>query len=432
MASKLAALGGEPVLQPGAVRPWPHITDEDRQAVAEVLAGEDLGEQRRIQEESLAKEFGEYLGVQHVVPVNSGTAALHLCVAGIGIEPGDEVICPAFTYWATAAAVLHHNGIPVFVDVERDTWTMDPKLIEERISDRTRALLPVHIHGMPADMDPIREIAQKHGLFVLEDCAQSHGGTYHGRKCGTLGDAAGFSLQASKLLTSGSYGGLFATNDDQIAQRAKLLQYLGEIVVPGRERQEQQYNAFGLGWMYRQDVMGMAFTRSQLRRLDKNNALRAQNSELLTELLREIPGIITPSVPEGRGMVWYTYTIRFAPEQVGLDISPAEFRERAEVALKAEGVPVGRWQRIPVPGQRIFQTKVGYGKGCPWNCHHVTHEVNYDLADYPVAQEFVDSQLYIFGNWPPNDAVLMHKYAEACEKLMSQPEELLKIEMPTS
>jgi dTDP-4-amino-4,6-dideoxygalactose transaminase len=427
--SKLAVLGGEPVVPPGSVRPWPEVTDDDRRAVAEVLEADDLGVQRQLQAEGLAREFGEYLGARHVVPVNSGTAALHCAVAGVGLEPGDEVICPSFTYWATAAAVLHHNGIPVFVDVEPDTWTMDPCLIEARLTDRTRALMPVHIHGMPADMDPILAIARRHDLAVIEDCAQSHGATYQGRLCGVIGDAAGFSTQASKLLTTGSEGGLFAANDDAIAERAKVLQYLGEIVIPGRERQDQEYNAFGLGWMYRGDVLGQAFVRSQLRRLDANNALRARNCELLTEHLAGLPGVKTPVVPEGRGMVWYTYTVRFAPEEVGLDLTPAEFRERAEKALAAEGVPVGRWQRIPVPGQRIFQTKVGYGKGCPWTCRHTDHEVSYDLADYPVAQAFVDSQLYVFGIWPPNTPELMGRFAQAFEKLMTQPEELLKVEV---
>jgi len=430
MAAKLAALGGERTVAEGAVSPWPHITDEDRAAVAEVLAGADLGVQRGIQEEGIAKEFAEYLGVEHVVPTNSGTSALHLAVAGVGIEPGDEVIIPAFTYWASAAAVLHHNGIPVFVDVEPETWTMAPALIEAAITPSTRALLPVHIHGMPSDMDAICEIAKKHDLKVIEDCAQSHGATFRGKKCGALGDAAGFSLQASKLLTTGSYGGLFATSDDQIAERAKLLQYLGEIVVPGRERQDQQYNAFGLGWMYRGDVMGQAFTRSQLKRLDANNELRAKNCLLLTELIKDIPGILTPYVPDDRGMRWYTYTVRFAPDQLGLDVPARELRAKAEVALGAEGVPVGRWQRIPVPGQRIFQTKAGYGKGCPWDCSHYDGDVTYNVEDYPVAQHFVDTNMYVFGIWPPNDEALIRQFAAAIEKVMSQPEELLKVETP--
>jgi dTDP-4-amino-4,6-dideoxygalactose transaminase len=426
MSAKLAALGGEPVLPPGSVAPYPHIADEDRRAVMSVLEGADLGVQRELQETSLAKEWAEYMGLKHVVPVNSGTAALHLAVAGVGIEPGDEVICPAFTYWATAAAVLHHNGIPTFVDVEPGTWTMDPGLIEARITERTRAILPVHIHGMPADMDPILDIAKQHDLKVIEDCAQSHGGRYKGRLCGAMGDASGFSLQASKLLTTGSYGGLFATDDDFIAERAKIMQYLGEIVVPGRERQTQQYNAFGLGWMYRGDVFGQAFARSQLRRLDENNAGRKRNCALLNELLADIPGVITPAVPEGRDMVWYNYTIRFAPEQVGLDTPSDRFRALAQVALQAEGVPVGRWQTVPVPGQTIFQKKVGYGKGCPWHCNHAG-EVSYDVRDYPVAQEFIDSQLYIFAISPPNDADLMHKIAKAIAKVMGQPAEVLKV-----
>jgi dTDP-4-amino-4,6-dideoxygalactose transaminase len=427
MSDKLAALGGTPVVATGTVKPYPHITDEDRAAVAAVLAGEDIGVQRGAQAEGLAREWAAYMGVKHAVPANSGTAALHLAVAGVGVEPGDEVICPAFTYWATAAAVLHHNGIPTFVDIEPDTWTMDPALIEERITPRTRAVMPVHIHGMPADMDPIMGIARKHDLRVIEDCAQSHGARYHGRLCGAIGDAAGYSLQATKLLTTGSEGGIFTCDDDLIAERAKLLQYLGEIVVPGRERQDQAYNAFGLGWMYRGDVFGQAFARSQLRRLDESNAGRRRNCELLTGLLADVPGVVTPSVPEGREMVYYTYTVRFAPEQVGLDVAPEVFRECATRALQAEGVPVGRWQTLPVPGQRIFQEKAGYGRGCPWSCHHAG-EVSYDLADYPVTQAFIDSQLYIFGIWPPNGPDTMRQFATAVAKVMEHAEDVLRIE----
>jgi len=426
MPARLAALGGASLVLPGSVRPYPHITDDDRAAVAQVLAGEDINVERQRQAQCLAAEFSAYLGTKHAVPVNSGTAALHLAVAGCGIEPGDEVICPAFTYWATAAAVLHHNGVPVFVDVEPDTWTMEWRGIESRITERTRAIVPVHIHGMPADMDPIMEVARKHRLSVIEDCAQSHGATYGGRLCGTIGDAAGFSLQATKLLTTGSEGGIFTTDDDLICERAKLLQYLGEIVVPGRERQDQAYNAFGLGWMYRGDVFGQAFARSQLRRLDASNDARRANCELLTELLANVPGLATPVVPSGRKMVYYSYTIRFLPDELGLDVPPATFRECASKALQAEGVPVGRWQTMPVPAQRIFQDKVGYGKGCPWSCAH-SGEVTYDVSDYPVTRAFIDSQLYVFGIWAPNGPEMMRLFADAIRKVMEQPHEVLKL-----
>ena len=238
MSAKLAIHGGKRSVPNGIIKPWPEVTDADRDAIAEVIASERITEQQRIQSEGLASEWAEYMGVRYCIPVNSGTAALHLCVAGVGIEPGDEVIIPAFTFWATAAAVLHHNAIPVFVDIDPVTYCIDPNAIEAKITERTRAIMPVHIHGMPADMDAILAIAKKHNLKVIEDVAQAHGARYKGKRCGAFGDAAGYSTQASKTLSSGCQGGLFTTDDEEIHKRAALLQYFGEIVVPGREREE--------------------------------------------------------------------------------------------------------------------------------------------------------------------------------------------------
>ena len=138
--------------------------------------------------------------------------------------------------WASAAAVLHHNAIPVFVDIDPRTYCIDPDLVEAKITERTRAIMPVLIHGMPADMDPVLAIAKRHDLAVIEDVAQAHGARYKGRLCGSMGDAAGYSTQASKTLSSGCQGGLFTTNDEMVHKRAALLQYFGELVVPGRER----------------------------------------------------------------------------------------------------------------------------------------------------------------------------------------------------
>ena len=162
--------------------------------------------------------------------------------AAVARQTGSEVIVPPKTFIATASAVAMCGATPVFADIEPASQCLDPAQLERHVSPRTRAVIAVHLGGWPADMVAIGDVARRHGLAVIEDCAQSHGATFRGKKCGAIGDAAGFSLQSTKLLTSGSYGGLFATDDDQIAERAKLLQYLGEIVVPGRERQEQQYN----------------------------------------------------------------------------------------------------------------------------------------------------------------------------------------------
>ena len=422
-ATEPALLGGKRTVPEGFIKPWPEVTDADREAVLEVLNAPNFAAQQKVQSDGIAQEWADYMGVKHCIPVNSGTAALHMCVAGLGIGAGDEVIVPAFTFWASAAAVLHHNAVPVFVDINPRTHCIDPELIEAPISPRTKAIMPVHIHGMPADMDPILEIAERHGLSVIEDVAQAHGARYKGRLCGAMGDTAGYSTQASKVLSSGCQGGLFTTDDDEVYERASLLQYFGERVTVGREREEQQYNAEGLGWMYRGDMLSQAFVRSQMRRLDENNALRVRNCEYLTEHLSEMPGVQTPRVPEGREHVFYNYVVGFDPEPLGLDVSPRALREKVQEALKAEGVPVGQWQTRSVPAQDVFQSRHGYGGGCPWRC--VDSDVTYNVEDYPRANDFVDSHFYVFDVNPPNGLELMELYVQAFRKVMDNVERLL-------
>ncbi len=424
MAEKLAIRGGKRTVPEGFIKPWPEVTEADRQAVMEVLNAPAIAAQQQVQSEGLAKEWAEYMGVKFCIPSNSGTAALHMCVAGLGIEPGDEVILPAFTFWASAAAVLHHNAIPVFVDIDPRTYCIDPNLIEAKISGRTKAIMPVHIHGMPADMDPIMETAKKHHLKVIEDVAQAHGARYKDRLCGSFGDAAGFSNQASKPLSSGCQGGLFTTNDEEVRRRAALLQYFGEIVAPGKERAEQEYNACGLGWMYRGDMISQAFVRSQIKRLDKYNALRVKNCNYLTKHLKEIKGLGTPFVPADCDPVYYNYVVEFKPRELGLDVSPNTMREKMQEALNAEGMSAGQWQRRSVPAQDIFQKRIGYGKGCPWKCRG--SQVQYNTGDYPVSSAFLDSHCYVFDVNPPNGLDLMELYVAAFRKVMDNLGQVLE------
>ena len=424
MPEKLAINGGKKTVPEGIISPWPEVTDADRDAVMEVLSTATMKEQRKIQAEALAKQWADYLGVKYCIPVNSGTAALHMCVAGLGIEPGDEVIIPAFTFWASAAAVLHHNAIPVFVDIDPRTYCIDPDEIEPAITERTKAVMPVHIHGMPADMDPILEIAKKHDLKVIEDVAQAHGARYKGRLCGSMGDAAGASTEGSKVLSSGSQGGLFMTDDEIVNKRAALLEYFGELVPPGTEGVDQEYNAYGLGWMYRGEPFGQAFVRSQLSRLDKNNSLRVKNCNFLTEHLEKMKGIETPFVPEECEPVYYNYVVGFNSEELGLDISSKTLREKVQAALGAEGVSTGQWQRLPVPEQGIFQAGVGYGKGCPWKC--TDSKVEYNKGDYPKSSAFIDSHCYVYGINPPNGIELMKLYVEAFQKVMDNLDKILE------
>lgn len=424
MSNKLAVNGGTPVVRSGEIVPWPHITDADKQAVTAVLDHGNMAEQRTEQAKKLAEEWAAYVGVDHCIPICSGTAALHLCVAGLGLGPGDEVIVPAFTYWASAAAVLHHNCIPTFVDIDPVTYTIDPSLIESAITDRTRAIMPVHIHGMPADMDPILAVAEKHGLGIIEDGAQAQGATYRGTRIGAIGDCAGFSLQMSKNLTTGSEGGLFVCKDEEVHKRAALLEYLGELVVPGRERHMQQYNAYGLGWAYRPDTLGQAMVRSRLQHLDADNAVRVDNCTYLNEQFAGMKGVEPPAVVEGREPVYYCYVLGLDLEALGLDVDPVAFRDKFMEAVGAEGVPCGMWQRLPVPAQEIFQTRVGYGRGCPWDCKH-GRQVEYDADGYPQTSRFIASHVYLQQIAPPNDRSIMAKVVEAVGKVVGHADELV-------
>ena len=187
ITDKLALDGGPPLVDVADHAPWPDITDEDR---AEVLAVLDRGVLCGANAPAVAgleRDWAEYLGVDHCIATNSGTAALHTALASLGVSPGDEVIVPAYTYISTAAAVAHQGAVPVFCDIDERTFNIDPARIEERLTDRTAAIMPVHLHGLPADMEAIQAIADRHGLAVIEDAAQAHGATYKGKKAGALG-----------------------------------------------------------------------------------------------------------------------------------------------------------------------------------------------------------------------------------------------------
>ena len=196
--SELAIFGGPRTVPEGMVKTWPILTQEDRDAVLAVFDSNILHGTRSPQAVALQDEWCEFLGAKYCIVTNSGTSALHMAVAALGIGAGDEVIAPAFTYWSSAAAILHNNAVPVFVDADPVSFCIDPALIEAKISPKTKAIMPVHIHGMPCDMDPIMEVARKHGLYVVGDACQAHGAKYKGKHLGTIEDTTGFSTNRSK------------------------------------------------------------------------------------------------------------------------------------------------------------------------------------------------------------------------------------------
>lgn len=428
MSKRLAIHGGEKVVPSGLEVMWPVITEEDKQAVMAVLERGIIWGPYAPEVKAFQEEWAEYVGMKYCIALNSGTAALHCAVAAAGIGPGDEVITSAFSFLASAVAIMHHNGVPVFVDIDPKTFNIDPTKIEEKITDRTKAIIPVDIHGVPADMDEINAIARKHNLVVIEDAAQAHGSEYKGRKAGSLGDIGIFSLNTTKNLPGGE-GGLLVTDNAEYRGKANMTRIFGEYLEEGEGR---SYRSYTMGWHYRTQEMPAAFARSQLKRLDEYNANARRNGQYLTEGLQTIKGVEPPYIPPDRTTNYHKYRVRLKREELGLEVEPTEFRDKVVAALKAEGVSVALWQTIPLPGHPLFQEKVGYGKGCPWSCPFGGREIEYRSEDYPETIKLLDNSLVVAEeSYPlyPQKLELMKHYVEAFEKVFTNIDEVLEIEL---
>lgn len=388
----LAIRGGAPVAPNGLDERWPRVSDEDVEAVTGTLRSERLSWADNDAVPALERAWAERTGTRYCIALNSGTAALHAAVAAAGVEPGDEVIVPALSFLASASAVIHHQGIPVFADVQPDTFTLDPKRIEERITDRTRAIIAVHLHGLPADMEPILEIARRHGLLVIEDAAQAPGALYQGRPVGSLGDMAAFSIMAGKNLPTAGEGGLFTTDDPKLRDRADRIKMFGERLVEGRER---EYNALTMGWNYRFSSILAAFTSSQLGRLDEHTRRVQQGAEALAAEMSALPGLIPPRVPADRTHVYHHFRFSLDPDAAGLDLDAGPMRRAVQEVMAAEGISLIEYQNRPLPGQTLFQERSGYGRGCPWSCGHTSRDVVYDPQEYPVTRQIIRSSLLV-------------------------------------
>lgn len=230
--------------------------------------------------------FAKYCKVKHGIAVTNGTNALHLALTALGIGKGDEVIIPNFTMIASAFAVCYTDAMPVFVDANKDTWNIDPKKIEEKITDKTKAIMVVHIYGLPCDMDHIKEIASKHNLKVIEDAAESHGAEYKGEKCGALGDIACFSFFGNKIITTGE-GGMVVTNEDKLAE--KCLYYKNLCFPLGGPR---NYLHNDLGFNYRMSNLHAAIGLAQTEKANDYVEMRIKNNELYRKYLEGVNGII--------------------------------------------------------------------------------------------------------------------------------------------
>jgi perosamine synthetase len=312
----------------------PVIGQDEISAVTAVLESGMLAAGDRVAE--FEDCFSRYCNTTHAIAINNGTAALHAALLAAGVGPGDEVIVPAFSFIATASSVSMCGATPVFVDVREDTFNIDPRLVEERITGKTRAVIGVHLFGQPFDVGAVRDICRKHTLKLIEDSAQAHGALYQGEKVGGLGDLGCFSFYATKNMITGE-GGMVTTNNKALADELKL------IISHG---QSEKYLHTRLGYNYRMTDIAAAIGLVQLKKLEKFNQRRRKNAGYYSANLA-VNGLITPCVAPGMEPVWHQYVIRLTKD---FPMSRAEFMEY----LKAKGIGSAIHYPIPMHRQPMY------------------------------------------------------------------------------
>ena len=375
MSEKPAILGGKPVRRE-KLGEWPIIEDEEIEAVTRVLRRKKLCATMYSAYEvpAFEEEFAKAMDVKYAIAVSSGTAALDIAVAALGIGPGDEVITTPYTFIASATCILHNCAIPVFADVDLKTRNIDPAEIEKKITDRTKAIIAVHIAGHPCEMDDIMRIAEEHNLYVIEDCAQAHLAEYKGKKVGGIGHIAIFSFQESKNMTAGE-GGIITTNDPELAEKCISLREHGRL------KDKPWYFHYRLGWNYRMTEMQAAILRVQLKRLPKITEERRRNAKYLTKLLNEFeavkPGYVAPYVKHA----YHLYLVDYFPEKLGLT------KEEFIKAVQAEGIPLSGGYMWPVYENSIFKELNARPKKCPFSCPYYGKKVTYNRGLCPNAEK---------------------------------------------
>jgi len=419
------AINGGPTAVTKKWPPWPLITEEDIQEVIRVMKEETIHSVRRVGVIlRFEDDFARYHGRKYAFAVNGGTAALDIAVTITGAGPGDEILVSPYGWGSTVGCIIHNNTIPVFVDIDPRTYNMDPDKIEEKITPRTKAIAVTHLHGHPADMDPIMEIARRYDLYVIEDVAQAHGALYHGRKVGNIGHLAAFSIGDGKHVTGGE-AGVLLLDDEKLYQRALL-----EGTHPGRHGVEitdpnlKRYTD-SLGWNYRVHPLAAAIARIKLKYLDQQNIVRQKCAEYLSQGLKEIPGIKPPYVAPGCTHVFHMYCPAYKSEDLnGLP------RNKFIQALNAEGVPIFLWAEVPFHLRPRSMEHYFYGKGCPWECPLASRKVTYKKGDCPVAErrcEVEELNLY----WTPMvtyDEELLDQILAAFRKVTNRLEEAKKLD----
>ena len=317
----------------------PNIGEEEKRAVMDVLSSGMIAQGKKVLE--LEESFAKYVGVKYAIATNNGTTALHCALLAQGLKPGDEVITTPFTFIASANSILYCGAKPVFVDIEEKSYNIDPSLIQEKITDKTKAIMPVHLFGNPCDMYKILDIAKSNNLFVLEDAAQAHGAQISDKKVGSFSTGA-FSFYPTKNMTTGE-GGIITTDDKEVNEKARLIRDHGSKV--------RYYHDF-LGYNYRMNDIGAAIGIEQLKKLEFFNKRRIENADYMTEKLSKIKSVIVPNIKENTRHVFHQYTIR------------VDNRDKLIASLLDAGIGHSIFYPVPINEQKIYRD-MGYVNDTP-------------------------------------------------------------------
>lgn len=407
--SKLAINGGEKACNASFLS-WPVWDESDCEAVVEVVRSGQWWSIGGTKVHEFEQKFAEYQGAKFGICVPNGTIALVVALQAAGVGAGDEVIVTPYTFIASASSIVQTNAIPVFVDIDPDTMNLSPAAVEAAITDKTKAIMAVHIGGMPADMDAIMNIAKKHNLKVIEDSAQAHGASWRGKGVGSIGDAGAFSFQASKNLTSGE-GGIITACDKEIADSAWSIHNVGRV------QGGAWYEHPVLGCNYRMTEFQAAILLNQLRKLDAETKLRNENGPYLAERLSKIDGI-QPQKRDERvtSHAYHLFISRYLAEET-TGVPRAKFIE----AVAAEGVPLSTGY-LPLYRSGVFELMQD---DCPLGCRFYGKTMDYANLHLPNCEKLCDSEAL----WLTQTVMLgtrkdMDQIADAFEKVMENIGEL--------
>jgi len=411
---KLAIEGGKPVnTKPFPM--WPSFSEKTIQMVAEPLKTGRVNYWTGEIGVKFEKAWAEYNGAKYCITTTNGTSALHTAVAALGIGPGDEVICPSYSFIASSFCILQAGALPVFADTD-ETHTIDPNDIEDKINERTKAILVVHLYGVVCDMDPIMEIARKHNLYVIEDCAQAHGGEYKGKKVGTIGDVGCFSFCQSKHFTTGGEGGAVITNNEDlywecmsfrdhgydVKERLRLLELEKKLMYIHRR----------VGFNYRMTEIQSLIGLCELERFETwNLPNRRRNGRFLIEALKDHPLVLYPPLDteERKNAFWW------APFVIDTDRLKVPMKQFI-AAIEAEGVPVYGVLWPEMYKEKAYTERVGFGRlNYPFNDPNARF-IDYTKVECKKAKWLSDRTISFFTH-PVYEIKHMEKYVEAFNKV---------------